>query len=64
MERIYYIKNVVTEYSSAISGYFPTFDAAKEALKDCSDWCRPNGTGEIYSIGFGLDANPVLEFKN
>jgi hypothetical protein len=64
MDRIYYIENIVNEYNTRISGYFPTLDVAKEALKECSDWFLPNGTGEIYSIGFGLDAKPVLEFRS
>jgi len=63
-DKIYYIDNSVDEWHHSINGYFQTFDAAKEALKDCADWFRPKGTGRIYSIGFGLDIDPVLEYEN
>lgn len=64
MDRIFYIKNTIDEWHTSISGYFKTLDDAKEGLKDCADWFRPKGTGKIYSIGFGLDKNPKLEYES
>ncbi len=63
-DKIYYIENTIDEWHTDIQGYFHTLDDAKEALKDCADWCRPKGTGKIYSIKFGLDQNPKLEYEN
>lgn len=63
MDKIYYIENTIDEYHSIIVGYFATFDEAKDALKDCCDWYRPNGTGRIYEIEFGLDKQPKLVFE-
>ena len=63
MDRIFYIENTIDEWRRGISGYFPTLDAAKEGLKDCADWYRPNGTGKIYSIGFGVGQKPKLEYE-
>ena len=50
---IYYIENTIDEYHTRISGYFETEEEAREALKKCSDWYRPNGTGRIYFKEFG-----------
>lgn len=60
---VYFIKNTVNEYSEAISGYFPTLDAAKAGLKKCCDWYRSKGTGSIYFVAFGTDAVPTLVYK-
>jgi hypothetical protein len=60
---VYFIKNSVNEWSSSISGYFPTLEAAKEGLKKCSDWYRSNGTGSIYFTEFGTNAAPTLVYK-
>lgn len=54
MKGIYFIKNTIDEHHSKISGYFPTEDEAKDALKYCADWFRPNGTGTIYFQEFGI----------
>ena len=43
---------------------FDTEDEAKDALKDCADWFRPNGTGEIWFKEFGLDGKLTLIYKN
>lgn len=64
MGKIFYIKNTVDEIHTSISGYFETIDDAKEGLKDCSDWFRPKGTGRIYSVEFGLNKEPKLEYEN
>ena len=63
MNGVYYIKNTVSEYNSAISCYFKTLDEAKEALKKCSDWYRPKGTGRIFWVEFGLNKRPKLIYK-
>lgn len=56
-EVFFFIENTVSEYRSAISGYFKTFDEALEGIKECSDWYRQNGTGTIYMKGFGLNSH-------
>lgn len=61
---IFYIENTVDEYRTAISGYFTSLDDAKDALKDCADWWRPNGTGRIYFREFGLNKNRVLVYES
>ena len=54
MDKIYLIENTVNERSIKVSGYFKTYDEAYEALKECSDWWMPNGSGRIYEVSFGL----------
>ena len=56
MEKIYLIENTVDEYRTKVSGYFKTYDEAYEALKECSDWWMPKGSGQIYEVSFGLHA--------
>jgi len=56
---IYFIENTIDEYRSKISGYFLTEDEAKDALKDCADWFRPNGTGTIYFQEFGINGKCI-----
>lgn len=56
-KKIYYIENLVSEWCSRIVGYYSTLENAKEALKDCADWYRPNGTGKIYEVE--LDSNEL-----
>lgn len=60
---IYYIKNTVDEWNSRISGFFPTLDEAKEALKKCNDWYRSAGTGKIYFCEFGLGSKEKLVYE-
>jgi hypothetical protein len=55
MKGIYYIENSVDERTSRISGYFQTEEEAREALKECSDWFMPKGTGTIWFKEFGLN---------
>lgn len=64
MNGVYYIKNTVSETRQDITGYFQTLDEAKNALKKCSDWYRPRGTGRIYWIEFGLNKRAKLMYKN
>ena len=64
MDGIYYIENTIDERSSRISGYFESLDEAKEALKECSDWFCPKGTGRIYFKKFGLNQNRQLVYEN
>lgn len=64
MNGVYYIKNTISEFSSECNGYFKTLDEAKEALKKCSDWYKPKGTGRIYWVEFGLNKRPKLMYKN
>lgn len=62
---LFYIKNTIDERSSQISGYFSTLEKALEALKDCCDWYRSNGTGEIYKINVDeLNPKPVFICKD
>lgn len=64
MDGIYYIENTTDERRSSISGYFESLDEAKEALKECSDWFCPKGTGRIYFEKFGLNQNSQLVYEN
>ena len=64
MEGIYYIENTVDEWHSSIQGYFTSKEEAIEALKNCCDWFRPNGTGKIYFKKFGLKQLPQLIYEN
>jgi hypothetical protein len=61
---LFYIENSVDEYHSKIKGYFNTLNDAKEGLKECSDWYRPNGTGTIYMKGFGLNSKCQEVYHN
>ena len=56
MDKIYLIENTVDERQVKVSGYFKTYDQAYEALKECSDWWREKGTGQIWEVSFGLHA--------
>lgn len=64
MKGIYYIENTVNEWHSTIRGYFATEEEAREALKSCCDWYRPNGTGRIYFQPFGLNQPRQLIYEN
>ena len=64
---IYIIENTVNEYGSSEQGYFLSLGDAVDAIKQCCDWYRSNGTGKIYRITPGLRTwdNPrVLVWKN
>ena len=65
MKGIYYIKNTIneSEMESQIVGYFTDLESAKESLKYCADWYRPNGTGKIYYVEFGLNKKPKLIYE-
>lgn len=63
MKGIYYIQNTINEWGTHIMGYFPDLESTKEAMKSCGDWWRPDGTGEIYYIDFGLKADPELVYE-
>ena len=63
MKGIYYIENTINEFGSIITGYFSTIKDAKEALKECNDWFKPKGTGEIYFKEFGLNKPSKLVYK-
>ena len=54
MEKIYYIENTIDEFNTSVSGYFPTYDEAFEALKECYNWWQEKGTGRIYEAVMGL----------
>lgn len=64
MKGIYYIHNTIDEIHSTISGYFETEDEAREGLKSCADWFRPNDTGRIYFQEFGLHGKRTLVYEN
>ena len=63
MNGIYYIENTIDERATAISGYFPTLDEAKEALKNCNDWYVSKPSGCIYYVEFGLGGKKELVYK-
>lgn len=48
MDKLYYITNAINEEQSKTSGFFKSFDEAKEALEGCHDWYRSIGTGCIW----------------
>ena len=56
---VYFIENTVDERMSRITGFFETEEEAREALKECSDWFCPKGTGTIYFKEFGLGKQRV-----
>lgn len=64
MNGIYYIENYIDEIHSAIQGYFATEEEAREGLKSCANWFRPNGTGRIYFQKFGLHGERTLVYEN
>ena len=59
---IYYIENTVDERMLRTSGFFETEEEAREALKECSNWFCPKGTGTIYFQEFGLGKQRVEIF--
>ena len=63
MKGVYFIVNSINEIATNVSGYFSTLEEAKEALKDCHDWYRSNGTGHIYFVEFGLKKTGKLVYK-
>lgn len=56
---VFYIRNTYNEQYTKITGYFPTFETALEALSSCGDWCRGNGTGTICFKKFGLKSEEI-----
>jgi hypothetical protein len=63
--KLYYIENAASERHSLINGYFSTLQKAQEALKDCCDWYRSKGTGEIYQVDIDvLNPTPILVCKD
>lgn len=62
---IYVIKNTDDELGRrSNSGYFFSLGDAVDAIKDCSDWWRPNGTGRIYRYEPGAHKPGTLVWKN
>ena len=59
MKGIYFIVNTIDEIHTRISGYFMTEDEAREGIKNCADWFRPNGTGTIYFQEFGINGKRI-----
>ena len=64
MEGIYYIENSVDERRTKISGYFQTEEESREALKECSNWFMPKGTGTIWFKEFGLNKTSKKIYSN
>ena len=62
--KIYLIENTVDERAVRVSGYFKTFDQAYEALKECADWWREKGTGQIWEVSFGLHTKRVKVYDS
>ena len=55
----FFISNTVGEWQSQITGTFPNYDEAKEALKECADWYCSKGTGTICFQPFGLHRHSI-----
>ena len=64
MDKIYLIENSIDERRCRVSGYFKTYDEAYEALKKCSDWWMPNGSGQIYEVSFGLNGERKMVYDS
>lgn len=64
MNGVYYIETIKNEWTSDIDGIFKTLEEAEEALKKCSSWYRPKGTGKIFFKEFGLNTIPILIYNN
>ena len=64
MDKIYLIENSVNGCKNRVSGYFKTYDDAYEALKKCSDWWMPNGSGQIYEVSLGLDGERKMVYDS
>ena len=64
MDKIYLIENSVNGCRNRVSGYFKTYDDAYEALKKCSDWWMPNGSGQIYEVSFGLNGERKMVYDS
>ena len=62
--KIYLIENTVDERAVRVSGYFKTYDEAYEALKECADWWREKGTGQIWEVSFGLHTKRVKVYDS
>lgn len=61
---VFYIENSIDEWHRTVSGYFPTEAEAREGLKKCYDWFRPNGTGKIYFKPYGVNQNAELVYES
>ena len=64
MDKIYLIQNSIDERRVRVSGYFKTYDDAYEALKECSDWWMPNGSGQIYEVSLGLNGERKIVYDS
>ena len=64
MDKIYLIENSIDERRCRVSGYFKTYADAYEALKKCSDWWMPNGSGQIYGVSFGLNGERKIVYDS
>ena len=64
MDKIYLIENSIDERRCRVSRYFKTYDEAYEALKKCSDWWMPNGSGQIYEVSFGLNGERKIVYES
>ena len=64
MNGVYYIETTKNEWKSNIEGFFNTLEEAEEALKECSNWYGPQGSGKIFFREFGLNTIPILIYNN
>ena len=64
MDKIYLIENSIDERRCRVSGYFKTYDEAYEALKKCSAWWMPNGSGQIYEVSLGLNGERKIVYES
>lgn len=61
---IYIIENSTNEWNRADQGYYLSLGDAVDAIKDCCDWYRSNGTGRIYHVSPGTRKTRTLVWQN
>ena len=56
-------ENTVDEWRTEVTGTYVSFDVAREALKNKSDWYSNNGTGSIYKVTFYREGDELKSKK-
>ena len=59
----YELENTVDEYHTRVTERYTTFEAAKEDLKNHSDWYDNLGTGSIYKVEIFKIGNKNISIK-